>query len=65
MTSPRLTILTLIAGLSLTLPLPAQPLKTAPDRPVDISHLRLDLKLDLPGKGVEARAALPMLPEQR
>ena len=58
MTSPRLTILTLIAGLFLTLPLPAQSLKTAPDRPVDISHLRLDLKLDLPGKGVEARAAL-------
>ncbi len=37
---------------------PAEPLRTAGDRPIDIRHLRLDLRVDLPAKTVEARAAL-------
>jgi aminopeptidase N len=35
-----------------------QGLKTAPDRPVDVNHLRLDLKIDLAGKAVDSRATL-------
>src|SRR5438093_8464289 len=43
--------------------LPAQapitePLRTAVDRPIDIQHIRLDLKVDLPKKTVDARASI-------
>jgi aminopeptidase N len=37
---------------------PAEPLRTAGDRPVDIRHIRLDLRVDVPAKTVDARAAL-------
>lgn len=36
----------------------SQALKTAPDRPVDVSHLRLDMKINLAAKSVDSRAAL-------
>lgn len=49
-----------LAGLVLGLGASAQGLKTAPDRPVDIRHLRLDLKIDLPGKAVDSRATLAL-----
>jgi aminopeptidase N len=39
---------------------PAEPLRTAGDQPVDVRNLRLDLKVDLPGKTVEARATLSL-----
>ena len=48
----------LFAGIALAAPAAAQSLKTAPDRPVDISHLKLNLKIDLPGKAVQSRATL-------
>ncbi len=35
-----------------------EPLRTAGDRPVEMRHLRLDLKVDLPGKTVDGRATL-------
>ncbi|QJW99782.1 M1 family metallopeptidase [Frigoriglobus tundricola] len=35
-----------------------EPLRTAGDRPVEMRHLRLDLKVDLPGKSVDGRATL-------
>jgi aminopeptidase N len=35
-----------------------QPLRTGGDRPIDIQHLRLDLKIDLPNKTVDAQATL-------
>lgn len=40
---------------------PAQtpaPLRTAGDRPIDIQHLRLDLRIDIPKKTVESKATL-------
>ncbi|HEV3258240.1 MAG TPA: M1 family aminopeptidase [Gemmataceae bacterium] len=36
----------------------AGPLRTAGDRPIDIQHIRLDLRVDLPKKTVAARATL-------
>jgi aminopeptidase N len=36
----------------------AEPLRTAPDRPIDIKHIRLDLKVDLPKQTVDAVATL-------
>src|SRR5208283_5750141 len=36
----------------------AEPLRTAGDRPIDIQHIRLDLKVDLPKKTVDALATL-------
>src|SRR5437588_4456604 len=35
-----------------------QPYRTAGDRPIDIQHIRLDLRIDLPRKTVDARATL-------
>src|SRR5262245_2731559 len=35
-----------------------EPLRTAGDRPIDIQHIRLDLKVDLPKKTIDARATL-------
>src|SRR5262245_4274634 len=35
-----------------------EPLKTAGDRPIDISHIRLEFKVDLPKKTVDAVATL-------
>ncbi len=37
---------------------PSQPLRTAGDRPIDIQHIRLDLKVDLPKKTVDSVAYL-------
>jgi aminopeptidase N len=37
---------------------PTEPLRTAGDRPVDISDIKLDLKVDLEGKKVEGEATL-------
>jgi aminopeptidase N len=37
---------------------PAEPLRTTADRPIDIQHIRLDLRVDLPKKTVEGRATL-------
>ena len=39
-------------------PAPAEPLRTAGDRPLDVRHLRLDLRVDLPHQTVDARATL-------
>lgn len=36
----------------------AEPLRTAPDRPIDIKHIRLDFKVDLPKQTVDAVATL-------
>jgi aminopeptidase N len=38
--------------------LSAEPLRTAGERPIDIRNIRLDLKVDLPGKVIDARATL-------
>lgn len=35
-----------------------EPLRTAGDRPIDIHHLRLELKVDLPKKTVEGKATI-------
>src|SRR5438105_13020185 len=35
-----------------------EPLQTAGDRPVDIQHIRLDLRVDLPKKTVDSQATL-------
>lgn len=53
-------ILVLCAGWSSwsQAPMPVQPLRTAADRPIDIKHIRLDLKVDLPGKTVTGQATL-------
>jgi aminopeptidase N len=58
-------LLALTAAWSLHLGRPAlgqarkpQPLRTAGDRPVDIRHIRLDLKVDLSKKAVDARATI-------
>jgi aminopeptidase N len=37
---------------------PTEPLRTAGDRPIDIQHIRLDLRVDLPDKTVEGVATL-------
>jgi aminopeptidase N len=37
---------------------PAEPLRTAGERPVDVRHIRLDLKVELAGKGVDGVATL-------
>jgi aminopeptidase N len=48
-----------IALLTFVLIAPAQePLRTAGERPVDIKHIRLDLKVDLPKRTVDAEAFL-------
>jgi aminopeptidase N len=39
-------------------PAPVEPLRTAGDRPIDIQHIRLDLRVDLPKKTVDSHAAL-------
>ena len=35
-----------------------EPFRSAGDRPVDIKHIRLDLKVDLPKKTIEGQATL-------
>jgi aminopeptidase N len=35
-----------------------EPLRTTGDRPIDIQHIRLDLRVDLPHKTIDARATL-------
>ena len=37
---------------------PVEPLRTAGDRPIDVQHIRLDLRVDLPKKTVDAKAAI-------
>ncbi|MFO0809128.1 MAG: M1 family aminopeptidase [Gemmataceae bacterium] len=39
-----------------------EPLRTAGDRPIDIKHIRLDLKVDLPKKTVDATATIAFAP---
>src|SRR2546429_4374954 len=39
-------------------PAAPEPLRTAGDRPINIEHIRLDLKVDLPKKTVDAKATL-------
>lgn len=41
-------------------PKPAEPLRTAEDRPIDITHIRLDLSVDLDGQEVAGRAAVSL-----
>ena len=52
-----LAILVLAGSFGRTQP-STEPLRTTGDRPVEMRHLRLDLKVDLPGKAVEGRATL-------
>lgn len=57
---PRLALL-LLLGLAQAAPAQApvaEPLRTAGDRPVDVEHIRLDLRVDLPKKTVDAVATL-------
>src|SRR5437763_13508722 len=35
-----------------------EPLRTAGDRPIDVQHIRLDLRVDLPNKTVDGVATL-------
>ncbi len=37
---------------------PVEPLRMAGDRPIDIQHIRLDLRVDLPKKTVDAKATI-------
>jgi aminopeptidase N len=69
---PRPLLLALTAALAaLTAGLPAQqapppePLRTAGDRPFDVRHLRLDLRVDLPGKAVDGVATLDVVAQRR
>jgi aminopeptidase N len=39
-------------------PAAVEPLRTASDRPIDIKNIRLDLRVDLPGKAVDGKATL-------
>jgi aminopeptidase N len=39
-------------------PAPAEPLRTASDRPIDIRNIRLELRVDLPKKTVDSQATL-------
>ena len=43
-----------------TQPAAVEPFRTAGDRPIDIQHIRLDLKVDLPQKRMDARATLKL-----
>ncbi len=43
-------------------PAPEAPLRTAGDRPIDIQNIRLDLKVDLPKKSVDAVATIDFVP---
>jgi aminopeptidase N len=59
----RTLVPVLVSWLAVTLPVLAQqapdvPLRTAGDRPVDVRHIRLDLRVDLPHRAVDARATL-------
>jgi aminopeptidase N len=61
--SPRAALLTLAlfalpAAAQSPSPTPPEPLRSAGDRPIDIAHIRLDLKVDLPKKTVDAVATL-------
>ena len=40
------------------MPPAAEPLRTAGDRSVDVRHLKVEVKVDLPGKAVDGRATL-------
>ncbi len=46
-------------------PAAIEPLRTAGDHAVDMRNLRLDLKVDLPGKAVDARATLTFVPVRK
>jgi aminopeptidase N len=41
-------------------PATVEPFRSAGDRPIDIQHIRLDLKVDLPGKRIDGRATLKL-----
>lgn len=43
-------------------PTSVEPLRTAGEQPVNVRNLRLDLKVDLPGKTVQAKATLSFTP---
>jgi aminopeptidase N len=50
----------LAVGLAARAQQPDVPLRTAGDRPVDIRHIRLDLRVDLPKRTVDAQATLQL-----
>jgi aminopeptidase N len=41
-------------------PMPAEPLRTAADRPIDIEHIRLDMQVDLRKQEVAGRAVIEL-----
>ncbi|HEV8059782.1 MAG TPA: M1 family aminopeptidase, partial [Gemmataceae bacterium] len=55
---PKRLFLSLSFLLALQAGLQAQTLRTAGDRPIDIQHLRLDLRIDIPQKTVDAKATI-------
>ncbi len=55
---PKRWFLSLGLLLVLQAGLQAQPLRTAGDRPIDIQHIRLDLRVDIPQKTVIAKATI-------
>jgi aminopeptidase N len=51
-------VLLLFAGLLRAQTPPVEPFRAAGDRPLDIKHMRLDLRVDLPKKTVDAHSTL-------
>jgi hypothetical protein len=51
-------LFTLLALTPLLVAQPPAPLQTGGERPIDLRHIRLDLRVDLPGKSVAGSAAL-------
>jgi aminopeptidase N len=57
---PVLVLWFLVAAAVRAQQAPDVPLRTAGDRPFDIRHIRLDLRVDLPHRTVDARATLDL-----
>src|SRR5262245_54185913 len=56
--APLLPLLLAAAALAQAPPPPADPFRAAGDRPIDIRHIRLELRTDLPNKTLDGRAKL-------
>jgi aminopeptidase N len=55
--APPLAVLAIIIAVRAQTP---EPLRTPADRPVDVKHIRLDLKVDLPNKTVDGVATITL-----
>ena len=56
---PRL--LTLVLLFDAKAPPSTEPLRFAGERPVDVKHIALELKVDVPAKGVEGTATIDLV----